>query len=220
MIRPQPSRSDRRYAVPGSSKPKKTWGKDAGLFAAVLLFIGGSGYGLTHWMAPLDHIGDQEKSVVETPFDTVTSVSVTLVAREDEQAAQAEMSWPPIERERPAEGERLAQGLRTPVADPSLEAQKSVSSGDGVLKTILVLDFAVQDGNVIRISADRFSAEVTLTEVPQAIIVPVDDSRTVTFTGVRDSSGSITGTILTSSGKIIEIPTWDMGQFMRVPVSF
>jgi hypothetical protein len=239
MIRPQPSRSDRRFAVPGSPKPKKTWRKDAGLFAAVLLFIGGSGYGLTHWMAPLDHISDQEKSAIETRFSAVTSVPVTLVAQEDERAARAEMSSSPNERARVAEGESLAQGLRTPVADlrnpqddvqtipdfdappvPRLDARESISSGGPVLTTILIFDFAAEDGDVMRLSSGRFSIEVTLTKAPQAITVPVDATRTVTFTGVRDGGGGITGAIRTSTNKIIEIPAWDSGQFVQVPVSF
>lgn len=170
-----------------------------------LLLIAGTGYGMTTWWNPLpmDHVTDKEKTELVSRFTHLRSVTIEQIKDQDVDTVLDSMRLDPSSR----------QALKS-----SLE-KDPVGSPATVLAEIVLWDFAAQDGDVVRVSSAGYEVDVPLLKSPATIAVPVDASRSIQLTGVRDGGGGITVGVQ-SGPENVSLPVLTEGQAFRLPVAF
>lgn len=178
----------------------------SGLYASLmaLLLIGAAGYGMTSWWSPLpiDHITDSEKTELVTQFTRLRSIEIKQLSNQNLDMTLDSMHLDPSARR------AIKQTLETP----------PVSTGATTLAQIVLWDFAAQDGDVVHIASAGYEIDVPLTNEPRAVAIPVDASRTIKLSGVRDGGGGITVGIQSGAGKV-SLPVISPGQVLALPVS-
>lgn len=175
------------------------------LMLYALILVGGMGYGLTHWWNPWprDNVTEQERAELVSRFTRVRSIAVAPITAGDVEAVLDAMRLDPSSR----------QALKH-----TLDGNAGSPSGTA-LAEIVLWDFAAQDGDVVRVSSAGYAVEVALVKAPATIAVPIDASRSIGVTGVRDGGGGITLGIR-SGADSISLPVLAEGQELRLPVSF
>jgi hypothetical protein len=98
-------------------------------------------------------------------------------------------------------------------------ASGQVAPGATALAEIQLYDFAAQDGDIVRVSSGGYQVEVTLLNDLTTVVVPVDASRTINVTGMRDGSGGITMGVRHVGGRL-PVPVMSEGQNISIPVNF
>jgi len=103
---------------------------------------------------------------------------------------------------------------------PAPEVQKimqAADSGQLQLAWVTVWDNYAEDGDVVRISSQGYSAQVGLKNAPTTVVIPVTHAGSVQLTGVRDGGGGITAAARTAAGEI-PFPPLNPGQTATLPL--
>lgn len=85
------------------------------------------------------------------------------------------------------------------------------------LAWVTLWDTDVQDGDVVRITSDGYSRDVTIARTPVTFAVPIPRSGVINVTGIFDGGGGIT-VGMTSKGSPVALPVMSVGQVLGVPV--
>lgn len=192
--------------VPRAGSKEKRKASGLAMVLASLAVIGGAGFGMTHFWggAPGDSISDARRQELTQNFLKTSSVQLERVADADIDKALASMNL------KPEQARILKQELEKQATQPADETTH--------LAWLDIWDFASQDGDVVHVSAAGYEMDVPMMNAQTRVAVPVDASKAVLVTGVKDGGGGITLGLKTGAGELL-LPVIAPGESLTVPVA-
>ncbi len=184
------------------------------LFLVGMLLVAGIGYGMTSlWNSfSSDNVSDVKKSELIAEFSKLESIKVEPVAAQDTDTALDSMRLPPDQHHL----------LKTAVLSNNAHVSSGASTVQSDKTTLVWLslwDFAAPDGDIVHISTAGYEMDVPLQKLENRIAIPVDATKTVKITGVRDGGGGIT--LGVKSGEVtVSMPVLGVGQILSLPLSY
>lgn len=176
-----------RSTRPEARRTSRTWW--GGAILGLVIGVGAFG----NWFAPLDRtdrVSHQEAETRAAAYTRAGALGVANVDPADVGRALASMRLSPVEREELRTAVTTSPGARetSPTSSPS----PATAAGSQRLVEVVVWDTHDQDGDVVLLGSAGYRREIALTKTPQTIRIPLNDSRTLTITGLRDGGGGIT----------------------------
>ena len=147
------------------------------------------------------------------PGDDMSQQQVQQITAQFQNAVA---DFPLVDLSKPEERAKAQTALNL----PGPEAQKimqAADSGQLQLAWVTVWDNCADDGDIIQISSQGFSAKVNLHNTPTTVVIPVTSGGTVQLTGVYDGGGGITAAARTLAGEI-PFPPLDLGTSATLPL--
>lgn len=184
------------------------------LFVVGALLVAGLGFGMSAlWGPPTsDQLSNTQKAELVAEFAKLKSVSVEQVAHQDLSKALETMRLAPDQRQK-LEAELSAK-------DPSAPRSATAAPKDSpVLVWVTLWDFADPDGDIIHVSSAGYEIDIPLQKNQTRIAVPVDGSKAVKISGVRDGGGGITLGVQ-SGASPVALPVLTVGQSITLPVTY
>jgi hypothetical protein len=135
------------------------------------------------------------------------------VPKSEVDLAFAQMSLEKEERE--ALGVMLAESAQAAQSGSPLVG----SSGSVRLERMIMRDTNSPDGDRVAVVSAGFRQEVTLTALPQAIVVPVDDSQIIQMVGITDGSGGGITMGVRGENEEILMPIMRKGQILSLTIA-
>lgn len=117
------------------------------------------------------------------------------------QFAQAIGDFPLVNLNDPEERAKAEAALNLP-APEAAKILQAADAGQLQLAWVTVWDNFAEDGDVVQISSNGYSATVPLWNKPTTVVIPVTSAGTVEVTGLVDGGGGITAEARTASGEI------------------
>lgn len=115
-----------------------------------------------------------------------------------------------------AETQSAVAALKLPAADASRLQQELVAGTSRLIYVTLWDDVAV-DGDVVRLSSNGLSIDLSLSHQPTRVAIPAPPQGVVNLTGVRDGGGGITVAVMSGS-EHVPLPPMSPGQKIGIPV--
>ncbi len=132
------------------------------------------------------------------------------------QFQQAVGDFPLVNLSDPQERAKAEAALNLPA--PELQQiMQAADSGQLKLAWVTVWDNFAEDGDIIRIASQGYSAQVGLMNSPTTVVIPVASAGTVTLIGVHDGGGGITAAARSAGGEI-PFPPLNPGQTVTLPL--
>lgn len=184
------------------------------LFIAGALLVAGIGSGMSALWGPStsDQLSNTKKTELIAEFAKLKAVSVEQVSNQDLSKALESMRLAPDQRQ------KLEVALST--SDPRSPRSATAGPADSpVLVWVTLWDFADPDGDIIHVSSAGYEIDVPLQKIQTRIAVPVDGSKAVKISGVRDGGGGITLGLQSGAGPV-SLPVLTVGQLITLPITY
>lgn len=178
-----------------------------------ILLVVGMGYGMQFlWYSSIiDNVSDTKKAELVTAFSQIKSVPAELVLEQDQDKALQAMSLAEPQR-------RLLKNVLSTEYTNSQQSN-ALATNNTRLVWITLWDFATQDGDIVHISSAGYEMDITLQKSQARIAVPIDETNSITVTGVHDGGGGITLAIKTAD-MIVTMPILETGEVLSLPFAF
>lgn len=184
------------------------------LFIAGAFLVAGIGSGMSAlWGPPTsDQLSNTQKAELIAEFAKLKTVSVEQVATQDLGKALETMRLAPDQRQK-LEAELSA-------IDPNSPRSATTAAKDSTaLVWVTLWDFADPDGDIIHVSSAGYEINIPLQKNQTRIAVPVDGSKAIKISGVRDGGGGITLGVQ-SGASPVSLPVLTVGQSITLPVTY
>jgi len=200
------SKTDKPIAPSSISKLK--------LFLISTALVVGIGSGMTVLFNSLsnDNLSDAKKSELIAEFSKLKPMAVEQVATQDIDKAIDSMHLPPDQRQL-LKSTLLTNDKSSPIGASALKPDKAG------LVWISLWDFQAPDGDIVHVSSAGYEMDIPLQKLKNKIAVPVDESKAIKITGVRDGGGGITLAIQ-SGVTTVSMPVLQVGQVLSLPLSY
>jgi hypothetical protein len=178
----------------------------------VTLTLGGAAYWQVETQGA-DQLSEQEEMSRQVAFAQLRDVKLQSVPKSEVDLAFAQMALEKEDRE--ALGVLLAESAEAAQSGAPLVG----SSGSVRLERMILRDTNSPDGDRVAVVSAGFRQEVTLTALPQAMVVPVDESQIIQMVGITDGSGG--GITLGVRGENEEVlmPIMRKGQILSLTIA-
>jgi hypothetical protein len=176
--------SPEKYPQPKLAPKLKTNSWLVGAAAALLLgagaFFGGFG---PFAPAQTDDLSQQQVQQITAQFAQAIGDFPLVNLNDPEERAQAE----------------AALNLPAPEAAKILQA---ADAGQLQLAWVTVWDNCAEDGDIVNIASQGYSANVPIMHTPTTVVIPITPAGSLQLTGVVDGGGGITASARTAAGEI------------------
>lgn len=159
-----------------------------------------------------DRVTEDEEMSRQVAFAELRDVPLQSIPKNEAALAFAQMQL--AQEDRNALGDLLAESALASSATPLVGSTGSVR-----LARMILRDTHSPDGDVIAVMSAGFRQEVKLTSLPQALVVPVDDTLIVQVVGIRDGSGGGITLGVRGTGAEILMPIMRKGQILSLPIA-
>jgi hypothetical protein len=159
-----------------------------------------------------DQVTEEEEMSRQVAFAELRDVQLQSIPKAEAALAFAQMQLEQDDRN--ALGDLLAESARASSTTPLVGSTGSVR-----LARMILRDTHSPDGDVIAVMSAGFRQEVTLTSLPQALVVPVDDTLIVQVVGIRDGSGGGITLGVRGTGEEVLMPLMRQGQILSLPIA-
>lgn len=131
--------------------------------------------------------------------------------------ANAVLQFPTVDLNDPAQKAKALAALHMPAADAQ-KVMDDAQSGKVKLAWVTVWDDCQEDGDVVQVSSQGASVQVTLMNSPTTVVLPVVEGGSLQVIGVKDGmGGGITCGIKSPFGDL-DLPPLTAGQVVSIPV--
>jgi hypothetical protein len=160
-----------------------------------------------------DQLSEQEEMTRQVAFAQLRDITLQSVPKSEIDLAFAQMALD--KEDRAALGVLLAEAAEASESGTPLVG----SSGSVRLERMILRDTNSPDGDRVAVVSAGFRQEVALTALPQAIVVPVDDSQIIQMVGVTDGSGGGITMGVRGENEEVLMPLMRKGQILSLMIA-